>query len=703
MKKGGFFISVVFLCLVASSSAFADNQQSSTEAYLQELHSQGKERVIVIFKDDAVVDTSLVEKYNGTVIRAFTTSKALVCEVPQENIELLKQEEAIKDVVPDMLMQLPEGGNERDPEERARFAKFKKEYLAKIQREYRSALSAAREEYLSYIREYLSKKHKLILAYLQLLEQYRRTGKINSPIYRNLLLKYHDLLKEYYAGLREALAAYHEKIMAAKTVYGQAAGAWREEVTEMVALSYSGPVTVRWNNLEAGMNSKAAWDNYNVDGTGIKIAFIDTGINYTMENLDDHYLGGHDYIDGDDDPMPKTDGTEDHGTGVASIAVGEGVNQIVGVAYNASYYAVRISDNDITILLSNLISGIEWASTEPHKADIISMSNGTPGGGIGWEQVKTLMENACNNAYNNGIILVAASGNDGGYYSNYPARFDNVISAGGHAEDQTLLDHWIGQNHIMSNGGVDIVAPAERVYSVGADNTLWWVSGTSTAAPHVAGLLALQLQYAQQHNIDVNNGYLWESIKHSAKDMPLIPDPNYEGSGKIWAAETNPPPPVPNKGSVDLMSLSIWPFDYNFEYFNYVYLDPQGYPAYYIGTNMYQNITITNLTDIEGNTPETIENLNVTTIQKYLDTGNIMDGAATENFTSYEPITINPGSNLVLQDSYYLPWSTIPGLDKTVLSLEFKFAGNNRLMKITDNVASIWCPPAVLNEGFPEQ
>jgi len=700
MKKGGFFFFIVVLCLFASSSAFADSQQSSTEAYLQELQSQGKERVIVIFKDDAIVDPSLVEKYNGTLIRVFTTSKALVCEIPQENIELLKQEETIKEVVLDILINLPEGGKERDPEELALFNRFKEEYFQKIREEYHTAIEQARREYLTSLRELLTKRRQALILYTNLLNQYQRSGRTNSSAYRTLFKKYTELLKQYYAELRRLLDEYHSKLNTAKNIYAQVAGEWREKVNEMVALSYSGPVTVRWNNLEAGLNSKAAWDNYNLDGTGIKIAFVDVGINYTLENLDSNYLGGYDFVNNDPDPMPLLDQSEDHGTTVASIAVGEGVDVIVGVAYNASYYALKAGNGD-TIFLSNAISAIEWATDLAHKADIISMSFGTHGGGIGWEQTKLLMENACNNAYNNGIILVASSGNDGGAFSEYPAKFDNVISAGGHAEDQTLLDRWIGQNHIVSNGGADIVAPAERVYTVGADNSVWLASGTSSAAAHVAGLLALQLQYARQHNIEVNNGYLWESMKHSAKDMPLITDPNYEGSGKIWAAETIPPPPTPHKGSVDLMTASIWPFDYSFNYLNYIFLEQGLYPAYYIGTFMYQDITITNITNTEGNTPETIVNLNVTTIQKYLDTGGIMPGAATEDFTSYEPITINPGSNLILQDSYYLLWSTIPGLDKTVLSLEFKFAGNNRLMKVTDKEASIWCPPAVINEGFP--
>ena len=166
-RRRGFFF-IVFLCLLIPSTAFSQGKRISTQAYLQELRNQGKERVIVIFHDE--VDPSLVDKYNGKLIRTFTTIKALVCEIPQDAIEPLKQENSVKNVAPDIIV--------------------------KTQTEYREPA----------------------------------TG-------------------------------------------------------EMGTLSYGGPVTVRWNNLEAGLNSQAAWDNYNLDGTGIKIAFTGNGGTFTMAKI----------------------------------------------------------------------------------------------------------------------------------------------------------------------------------------------------------------------------------------------------------------------------------------------------------------------------------------------------------------------------------------------------------------------------------
>ncbi|GAI19101.1 unnamed protein product, partial [marine sediment metagenome] len=262
--------SILILVLLFSASTFAA-KKSSTTRYLESLHNQGKERVIVRFEDQ--IDPNLVTKYHGKLIRKLKIINAVVCEIDQYAIELLRQEKAVKDVVPDAVVRIPEP--KRVPEE---------------------------------------------------------------PV-----------------------------------------GEWQEPADLIIPTAYDGNATVEWNNLQAGLNSKAAWDNYDLDGTGIKIAFLDTGVNYNMENLDDNYLGGYDFASDpdDDDPINNTP-EEKHGTEVVSLAVGEGVNKVVGVAYNVGYYAVKTSQdgNPPTGLLSDIIAGIEWSSTEPHKADIISMSFG---------------------------------------------------------------------------------------------------------------------------------------------------------------------------------------------------------------------------------------------------------------------------------------------------------------------------------------
>jgi hypothetical protein len=108
---------------------------------------------------------------------------------------------------------------------------------------------------------------------------------------------------------------------------------------------------------------------------------------------------------------------------------------------------------------------------------------------------------------------------------------------------------------------------------------------------------------------------------------------------------------------------------------------------------MSQDIDIHNISD-RPDIPDTyVENLNVTTTQKYRDTLAILPGDSTEDFETYEPIALNPGDIVTLVDDYALPRSANPGLYNVVLDLEFNLVGNPRVLQITLDEASIWCPP----------
>jgi hypothetical protein len=207
------------------------------------------------------------------------------------------------------------------------------------------------------------------------------------------------------------------------------------------------------------------------------------------------------------------------------------------------------------------------------------------------------------------------------------------------------------------------------------------------SAPHVAGLLALQLQYAREHNIDVNNGYQWETVRYSAIDLEL--NPVYQGKGKARALE-----------SIDLIAAN-WPIDYEFNYTDYAFID-SNLAVYQIGQDVNQTINLTNLTHILGNTTETIENLAVTVSHVNPDEPNEpnLPGNCIKVFptTTLEP---NEANSITLSSIYTIPPQTAPGLKKTKIELEFKFVGNGRLMKIAYNEPdnSLWYAaiPADLN------
>ena len=340
--------------------------------------------------------------------------------------------------------------------------------------------------------------------------------------------------------------------------------------------------------------------------------------------------------------------------------------------------------------ISYIIQALDWCvNTANPKPDIINMSlfvYGNPSNPF-WPPYEMAWEDALNAAYNAGIVLVACSGNDAYTYSAYPAAFANVISVGGHCRDQTLYS--------LSNGSVDFVAPGESVPSMDMTGDATWVyDGTSFASPHAAGLLALQLQYARRNHIQPNNSYLWEVMEHAAKDMPLITNAIFKGYGKIWAAETNPPPASPTDGSIDTMAKG-WPLNYAISYSNYLYMDQGLYPAYYAGMDMFQTITLTNNTAMAGNYPDIITNLDVTTTQVYYlhDNETNLPAAAVEVFPGILslPVTVSTA----LQDTYAVPADTVPGVARTALCLAFEFASDpsDRRIEVAYPYAALWSVP----------
>jgi len=407
-------------------------------------------------------------------------------------------------------------------------------------------------------------------------------------------------------------------------------------------------VAARWNLKSEGINAEAAWSNYSVNGNGIKIAILDTGVDYTAADLDKNYLGGYDFVNSDNDPKDDND----HGTFVASVSVGEGEEKIVGAAYDSSYYALKVLDRKGDGYVSDVISGIEWATT--NGADIISMS-------FGGYDYSSAFELAVNNSYASGTVLVAASGNEGYDYSAYPAAFAKVISVGAHAQDQTIPS-W-------SNGAVDLVAPGVYVVSMDRNGVLWYVSGTSIATPHVSAEIALEKQYANIQSKSFNNSYYWQTIKQSALSLGYPVSRQGEGKGNTDKAVN--------------LQANNWYLDYSVAYLDYA-LIYNGLPAYYIGQDMHYQINVTN------NQDKSIKNLKITAIQAYYghQGDSQLPGTSTEEFL----ININPGETITLDDYYSIPVGTYAGNDRTELIFEID-SYQPRAIILRNATAGLWCPP----------
>lgn len=218
-----------------------------------------------------------------------------------------------------------------------------------------------------------------------------------------------------------------------------------------------------------------------IKGTGVKVAILDSGIDYNHPDLKENYKGGYNFAYDNNDPFDDT--RLGHGTHVAGIiAAKDNGTGVVGVAPDASLYAVKVLNGGMLGSTSDILSGIEWAIS--NKMDIINMSFGVPFDPLNYSQA---VEDACQKAYDAGIIIIAAAGNSNQPTVDYPAAFDSVIAVSATAVNDSRAP--------FSNYGtkVELAAPGMDIKSTVPGGGYAVISGTSQAAPHVAGVAALLL------------------------------------------------------------------------------------------------------------------------------------------------------------------------------------------------------------------
>ena len=159
-------------------------------------------------------------------------------------------------------------------------------------------------------------------------------------------------------------------------------------------------------------------------GASVKVAVIDSGIDYTHPELGANYAGGYDFVNDDSDPMDDNG----HGTHVAgTIAALDNGTGVVGTAPLVSLYALKAFDAAGSGSFSDVIAALEWAVD--HGVQVTNNSYGdtrNPG---------SIVEAAFANAEAAGVLHVAAAGNTGtfngkGNTVNYPARYGSLVAVG---------------------------------------------------------------------------------------------------------------------------------------------------------------------------------------------------------------------------------------------------------------------------------
>jgi len=210
-------------------------------------------------------------------------------------------------------------------------------------------------------------------------------------------------------------------------------------------------------------------------GAGVKVAIIDTGLAMSHPDLAANVKGGVNYVR----PGHSPEDDNGHGSHCGGIvAAPDNAIGVVGVAPGASLYAVKVLDSRGSGWLSDVAAGIDWART--NHMNVASMSLGASSGA-------TVLSNACDNAVAAGVLVVAASGNEGPGRISYPAYYASVVSVG--ATDANDAIAYFSN----TNADVEISAPGVSIFSTYKSGGYATLSGTSMATPHAAGLAALLL------------------------------------------------------------------------------------------------------------------------------------------------------------------------------------------------------------------
>jgi len=268
-----------------------------------------------------------------------------------------------------------------------------------------------------------------------------------------------------------------------------------------------------YNSSYGGINVESAWSIST--GSGVVVAILDTGIayeDYSDKNpaganssyqkapdlAGNFFVSGYDFVNNDN--HPNDDSVCGHGTHIAGTIAQNTHNSsgTAGVAFNAYLMPVKVLDSCGAGTYADIAEGIVWATD--NGAHIINL-------GLGGTEPSTALERAVAYAYNRGVTLIAAAGNDGTGGVCYPAAYDNyVIAVGATRYDETLAYY--------SNFGLnlDLVAPGgdlnvdqngdnygdgilQQAYITSGQNVVTWgysfMEGTSMAAAHVSGVAAL--------------------------------------------------------------------------------------------------------------------------------------------------------------------------------------------------------------------
>ncbi|MFC4017250.1 S8 family serine peptidase [Micromonospora sp. GCM10011542] len=269
-------------------------------------------------------------------------------------------------------------------------------------------------------------------------------------------------------------------------------------------------------------------------GRGVRVAVLDTGVDATHPDLAGRVAEAANFTE-----VPETGDTVGHGTHVASIIAGSGAasgGRYRGVAPDATLLAGKVCE-DQGCSESAILAGMQWAAVDQH-ADVVNMSLTGPD----TPEVDPLEAAVESLTAQTGALFVISAGNDGTDGSvGSPGTADAALAVGAVDRDDALADFSSRGPRIGDSGlKPDLTAPGVEIVAARGDGTLLGdpvgdryvsLSGTSMAAPHVTGAVAL---LAQQHG-GWTAGQLKATLMASAKPHPAQ-TAYQQGAGRVDVA-----------------------------------------------------------------------------------------------------------------------------------------------------------------------
>ncbi|MDD1414198.1 S8 family serine peptidase, partial [Dolichospermum sp. ST_con] len=289
------------------------------------------------------------------------------------------------------------------------------------------------------------------------------------------------------------------------------------------------------NNWGADLiKAPEAWQR-GYTGKGIVVAVLDTGVDYNHEDLKNNIWSNSKEVAGngiDDDANGYIDDVQGwnfdtsnnnvldnngHGTHVSGTIAAENNDiGVTGIAYNSRIMPVKVLDANGSGAYGNIAKGIYYAVD--NGANVINLS-------LGGNSSNNTLKSAIEYAGKKGVIVVMAAGNDGDSMPSYPARYayNSGIAVGAVDKNNNLANF---SNRSGSKEITYVTAPGVDVYSTVPNNQYALYNGTSMAAPHIAGVVALILSAMPNLTEIQVRQIIISSSENSTNPQPTAPTPS---------------------------------------------------------------------------------------------------------------------------------------------------------------------------------